>query len=71
MYNENHQEVIQNIIQISVLLFVCVQLHLHRRPCSEAEAIFEDISDTVLKNRRKCDIIIKDKRRGDARCITI
>ena len=59
MYNENHQEVIQNIIQISVLLFVCVQLHLHRRPCSEAEAIFEDISDTVLKNRRKCDIIIK------------
>ena len=42
MYNENDQEVIQNIIQISVLLFVCVRLHLHREPCSEAEGVFED-----------------------------
>ena len=42
MYNENDQEVIQNIIQISVLLFVCVRLYLHRVPCSEAEYVFED-----------------------------
>ena len=42
MYNENDQEVIQNIIQISVLLFVCVRLHLHRDPRSEAEGVFED-----------------------------
>ena len=42
MYNEKDQEVIQNIIQISVLLFVCVRLHLHREPCSEAEGVFED-----------------------------
>ena len=42
MYNESDQEVMQNMIQISVLLFVCVRLHFHCQPRSEEEGIFED-----------------------------